>query len=131
MPDAALPSLHGVTVLVVEDDEATGYILSKQLEPTGAIVTTVGNAIQALDVLRSRAVDVLVVDLLLPGGMNGLELLANVPSGSRVAIAVTAFDDTMTQERALRAGFNLYPRKPVDPQMLAQEIARRVATADL
>ena len=63
--------------------------------------------------------------------MNGLELLANVPSGSRVAIAVTAFDDTMTQERALRAGFNLYPRKPVDPQMLAQEIARRVATADL
>ena len=125
MPDAALPSLHGVTVLVVEDDEATGYILSKQLEPTGAIVTTVGNAIQALDVLRSRAVDVLVVDLLLPG-MNGLELLANVPPGARVAIAVTAFDDTMTQERALRAGFNLYLRKPVDPHVLAQEIAPRV-----
>ena len=122
MPDAALPSLQGVKVLVVEDDEATGYILSK---PTGAIVTTVGDATQALDVLRSRAVDVLVVDLLLPG-MNGLELLANVPPGARLAIAVTAFDDTMTQERALRAGFNLYLRKPVDPHVLAQEIAPRV-----
>ena len=125
MPDAALPSLQGVKVLVVEDDEATGYILSKQLGPTGAIVTTVGDATQALDVLRSRAVDVLVVDLLLPG-MNGLELLANVPPGARLAIAVTAFDDTMTQERALRAGFNLYLRKPVDPHVLAQEIAPRV-----
>jgi CheY-like chemotaxis protein len=125
VPDAALPSLQGVKVLVVEDDEATGYILSKQLGPTGAIVTTVGDATQALDVLRSRAVDVLVVDLLLPG-MNGLELLANVPPGARLAIAVTAFDDTMTQERALRAGFNLYLRTPVDPHVLAQEIARRV-----
>ena len=125
--DAGLPSLRGVKVLVVDDDEATRYIWSRQLAPTGASVTTVEDTRHAVEVLRSEAVDVLLTDIRLRDA-DGLELLASAPSRPRVAIVVTEFDDETVRERALRAGFNLYLPKPVDPQMLAQEIARRVGS---
>jgi CheY-like chemotaxis protein len=127
MPDSGLPSLRGVKVLVVEDDEATRYILSKQLETTGAIVTAVEDARQAVEVLRSEAIDVLLTDILLRDG-NGLHLLASIPSRPPVAIAITAFIDDAPMERALSAGFNLYLPKPVDPVVLAQEIAQRIGS---
>jgi two-component system CheB/CheR fusion protein len=107
MSDGGLPSLRGVKVLVVDDDEATRYIWSRQLGPTGASVTTVEDARQAVEILRSEAIDVLVTDIRLRD-VDGLELLASAPSRPPVAIAVTQFDDETVRERALRAGFNLY-----------------------
>jgi CheY-like chemotaxis protein len=125
--DAASPSLRGVKVLIVQDDEATRYILSKQLDATGAVVTAVEDARQAVEVLRSEAIDVLLTDILLRDG-NGLHLLAGVPSRPPVAIAISAFIDDAPMEQALSAGFDLYLPKPVDPRVLAQEIARRVGS---
>ena len=127
MTDAGLPSLRGVKVLVVEDDEAARYILSKQLEQAGAIVTAVENARQAVEVLGSEAIDVLLTDILLRDA-NGLQLLASLPSRPPVAIVVTAFIDDAVLERALSAGFNLYLPKPLDPLVLVQEIAQRVGS---
>jgi CheY-like chemotaxis protein len=112
-------------VLVVDDDAATRYIWSRQFGPTGASVTTVEDARQAVEILRSEAVDVLLTDIRLRDA-DGLELLASASSQPPVAIAVTKFDDETVRERALSAGFDLYLPKPVDPRVLAQEIARRV-----
>ena len=122
-----MPSLRGVKVLVVDDDEATSYIWSRQFGPTGARVTTVEDARQAAEILRSEAVDVLLTDLRLRDADN-LELLASASSRPPVAIAVTEFDDETVRERALSAGFDLYLTKPVNPRVLAQEIARRVGS---
>ena len=114
-------------MLVVDDDEATRYIWSRQFGPTGASVTTVEDARQAVEVLRSEAVDVLLTDIRLRDA-DGLELLASASSRPPVAIAVTEFDDETARERALSAGFDLYLPKRVDPRVLAQEIARRVGS---
>jgi CheY-like chemotaxis protein len=69
----------------------------------------------------------LVVDLKLPG-LDGFNLLARAATRPPVTIAVTAFDDNEMRERAAAAGFNAYLPKPVEPETLAQEIARRVAS---
>jgi CheY-like chemotaxis protein len=127
VPDAALPSLQGIKVLVVEDDEATRYIFSRQLSQTGAIVTVVEDAESALLVLHAESTDVLVVDLKLPG-LNGLQLLAQTPTRPRATIAITAFDDATTRDRALRSGFKAYLPKPVEPERLVQEIARQLGS---
>jgi CheY-like chemotaxis protein len=82
------------------------------------------DAESALTVLQSEPIDVLVADLVLPG-VNGLQLLERAPGRPPVAIAVTAFDDRVSRERALETGFNAYLSKPVDPLVLAQEIAQR------
>ena len=125
--DAGLPSLRGVKVLVVDDDEAARYIWSRQFGPTGASVTTAEDARRAVEILRSEAVDVLLTDIRLRDA-DGLELLASASSRPAVAIAVTEIDDETVRERALSAGFDLYLPKPVDPRVLAQEIARRVGS---
>jgi CheY-like chemotaxis protein len=122
---AGLPSLQGVKILVVEDDEETRDVLSRQQDATGATITAVEDARQAVEVLSSGAIDVVLTDILLRDGTS-LDLLASVPSRPRVAIAVTAFIDDAPMEQALRAGFDLCLPKPVDPRVLAQEIARRV-----
>ena len=127
LSDAGLPSLRGVKVLVVDDDEATRYICSRQFGPTGASVTIVEDARQAVEVLRSEAVDVLLTDIRLRDA-DGLELLASASSRPPVAIAVSELDDEAVRERALSAGFDLYLPKRVDPRVLAQEIARRVGS---
>jgi CheY-like chemotaxis protein len=127
--DSGLPPLTGVKVLVVEDDEATRYTFSRHLSQTGAIVTVVEDAESALRVLRAESTDVLVVDLKLPG-LDGLQLLARAPTRPRATIAVTAFDDAATRDRALRSGFNAYFPKPVEPERLVQEIARQLGSPD-
>ena len=80
-------------------------------------------------VLRAASIDVIVVDLKLPR-LNGLELLAQTPTRPRATIAVTAFDDVATRDRALRSGFKAYLPKPVEPERLVQEIARQLGSQD-
>jgi CheY-like chemotaxis protein len=125
--DSGPTSLTGVSVLIVEDDEATRYIFSRQLAQSGATVTLVEDGEAALRVLGAASMDVLVVDLKLPG-LDGFKLLAHAPTRPPVTIAVTAFDDHEMRDRAAAAGFNAYLPKPVEPETLVQEIARHVGS---
>ena len=120
--------LTAVKVLVVDDDEATRYAWTRVLAGAGATVKAAENAEGALQVLRTDAVDVLMSDLVLPG-LSGLRLLERVRTLPRhvIAIAVTAFDEEGQRERAIRAGFDVYLVKPVDPLVLVQEIAQRMS----
>jgi CheY-like chemotaxis protein len=124
-PDAAVPSLAGIRVLVVDDDEATRYSWVRYLTRTGAAVTGVPDGHSALQALTDAPTDVLIVDLRLPD-IDGVQLLTRVHSVSPgvVALAVTGSDETEHRERALRGGFNAYIAKPVDPLGLAREVAR-------
>ena len=81
----------------------------------------------ALRVLGAASMGVLVVDLKLPG-LDGFKLLARAPTRPPLTIAITAFDDNEMRERAAAAGFNGYFPKPVEPETLVQEIARRVGS---
>ena len=117
-----LPSLVGVTVLVVDDDEATRYVWSRHLTRAGASVRAVQDAEHALPILEREGIDVLLIDIVLPG-IDGYQLLTRAALRPRVAIAITAFDDAQQQARARRAGFDAYLAKPIDPTALIQEIA--------
>jgi CheY-like chemotaxis protein len=128
MASGLLP-LTGVTVLIVEDNNATRCILSRQLSQTGAIVTLVEDAEAALAILRASTVDVLVIDLKLPG-LDGFQVLARISSRPLVTIAVTAFDDNEMRERAAAAGFTAYLAKPFEPETLIQEIAWNLGSHD-
>ena len=123
MPTAT--PLNGLKVLVVEDDEATRYAWCKYLALAGAAVTSAEDGQQALQTLRGNALDVVLVDLVLPD-MDGFGVLAQSQSRSQqvLAIAVTAFDDEVQRRYALSAGFAAYLVKPVYPSALVEEITR-------
>jgi CheY-like chemotaxis protein len=127
-PDDSSPAarpLSGVKVLIVEDDEGTRYAWHNYLTRAGATVTAVADGEDAVQALPADAIDVLVIDLLLPG-IDGFEVLRNLRTGrpEMVGIAVTGL--VGQEERAYQAGFNAYLTKPLEPSVLAREIARRV-----
>jgi len=126
-PDPML--LDGLRVMVVEDEADSREILSTVLREWGAEVTTVASAPEALSALASRAPDVLVSDIGMPG-MDGYELIREVRqrgSGNGVsvpAIALTAYAGEDSRREALAAGFEEHVAKPADPQELLAAVAR-------
>lgn len=71
---AAPPRGRGETVLVVEDSDAVRLLVMRQLRALGYEPVEASSAESGLAIVKERPVDLLFTDLLLPGGMNGVQL---------------------------------------------------------
>jgi CheY-like chemotaxis protein len=124
----ALPSLSGVRVLVVDDDEDARDLLTSVLVNYGAEVQTAADAAKALDILAAGDMDVLVSDINMPG-MDGYELIRRVRAmepeqGGRIpSAALTAYARAEDRVRALQAGYQAHVPKPVEPAELEVVVA--------
>jgi signal transduction histidine kinase/ActR/RegA family two-component response regulator len=122
------PALQGLRVLVVEDDNDTREVLKTVLERSGAQVTVVASADEALKRLDEFSPEVLVCDIGMPG-TDGYTLMRQVRArgaehGGRIpAVAVTGFAAREDRERAVSAGYQLHLAKPVEPSELARAVA--------
>jgi CheY-like chemotaxis protein len=125
----ASPVLHGVTVLVVDDDPNALEFVRAALERFGAIVVTAGSAREARSQIATRAPDVLLSDLLMPDE-DGLQLIRDIRrmddqhGGSMPAAALTALGGDDERRRAIKAGYQMHVEKPVDPVDLAVAVKR-------
>jgi CheY-like chemotaxis protein len=123
-PDPNAPTLHGVTVVIVDDDPDSLELARIVLAGTGADVRACRSAGAARHALATAPADILVIDIEMPGE-DGLSLIASLrDTGNRTpAIALTAYGRGEDRKRALAAGFNLHLTKPVDPSELTIAIA--------
>jgi CheY-like chemotaxis protein len=64
--------------LLVDDEHELASVAKEWLEDMGYTVSTAPNAIVALEMLKTRHWDVLLSDIVMPGGMDGLELAEKV-----------------------------------------------------
>jgi CheY-like chemotaxis protein len=125
---SATSSLSGIKVLVVDDDEDAREMLRAALISYGAEVITTPGASQALDVLASENVDVLVSDINMPE-IDGYELIRRVRAmkpeqGGRIpAVALTAYARAEDRLRALQSGYQTHVPKPVEPAELEVVVA--------
>jgi two-component system CheB/CheR fusion protein len=73
---AATPLLHGrgESVLVVEDNEALRRVVTRQLGELGYRVLAAESATAGLELLNRQSIDLLLTDIVMPGGINGREL---------------------------------------------------------
>jgi CheY-like chemotaxis protein len=77
----------------------------------------------ALDLLQRERVPIAVLDIGLPGGMDGYELARRVRTALGphiVLIALTGYGMQSDAQKAMEAGFDRHLTKPVDMQKLAQ-----------
>jgi signal transduction histidine kinase/ActR/RegA family two-component response regulator len=129
-----LPSLDGMAVLLVDDDQDTLQMLTAMLSEYRASVHAVSSVAEALDVLRWSSPDVLVSDLAMPDE-DGYSLISRVRSLDQEAgkhtpaVALTAYVRVEDRARALSAGFNLFVPKPVEPAELITAIANLAGPA--
>jgi signal transduction histidine kinase/CheY-like chemotaxis protein len=125
---AATPRLHGVEVLVVEDEADARDLIRTVLEQLGADVITASSADEALAALDRRRLDVLLSDIEMPG-MDGYNLMRAVRErpasrgGQIPAAALTAYARPEDREAALKAGYQLHVAKPVQPAELAAVVS--------
>tara|TARA_Y100000294_G_scaffold177667_1_gene204082 strand:- start:1623 stop:3317 length:1695 start_codon:yes stop_codon:yes gene_type:complete len=131
--EAGLPQAENLsgdeTILVVEDDADVRYMTVALLETLGFSTIEAGDGAQALGLLESDAsVDLLLTDIVLPGGMLGLELARRVTDlapGTKV-LFMSGYSEYLTlesgdQSHKLGADVPLLP-KPFDRTKLARMV---------
>ena len=69
-----MPLADGETVLVVEDDDEVRRVVQRQLRELGYMVLSAGDGREALRRLDEHRVDLLFTDIVMPGGLTGVEL---------------------------------------------------------
>jgi two-component system, OmpR family, response regulator MtrA len=119
-------------VLLVEDDPAARQGLELALRRLGYEVSLAETGEAALDGIGEDAVDVVVLDVMLPG-MDGFEVCRRLRRGSGVpVIMLTARGDDFDIVVGLEAGADDYVVKPVEPRVLdarIRAVLRRMARA--
>ncbi len=101
-------------VLVVEDEEKIAQFLKKGLTEKGYTVEVAGDADSALDRIAGSTFDLVILDLLLPGSRDGLELCRQMRSRGIPAkiLMLTARDTVENKIEGLDAGADDYLVKP-------------------
>jgi signal transduction histidine kinase/CheY-like chemotaxis protein len=121
--------LRSLRVLLVEDDQTTRTLLTTLLGSFGAEVTSASCAADAEAALRTFDPQILITDIEMPGndGIALLHRLRAIKSATLPAIAVSGYADEASRDRVLTAGFIGFVAKPLDPNLLADEIVRALA----
>ena len=123
--------MNGLRVLAVDDEppalDELAYLL--RIDPRVGTVYTAPDATGALRVLRDTEIDVVFLDIRMPG-LDGMELARVLTRFSRppAVVFVSAYDDRAVD--AFELGVPDYVRKPVQAERLAESL-RRVAAARL
>jgi PAS domain S-box-containing protein len=103
-------------ILIVEDDPATREGLTMLLETLGYVVASAPDGLAALAALNTEPPDVMLLDLILPGDISGIQILQTarqvVPQVG--AIIMTGYPNAETTVEALRLGAFDYLTKPFD-----------------
>lgn len=109
-------------VLLVDDDDALGALLTEYLGRFGMSVRTATHPEEGLRLLRRDPPDVVVLDVMLPG-TDGFAVCRRIRETSRVPIVMlTARGDVTDRVVGLELGADDYVPKPFDPRELAARI---------
>lgn len=119
-------------LLVVDDDEMNRDVLSRRLLRSGYEVATAVDGPEALAILDSQSVDLVLLDVMMPG-MTGIDVLERIrrktPASILPVIMVTALAESDGLVKAMRMGANDYITKPVDFAIALARIENGLALA--
>ncbi len=109
-----IPSLQGLSILVIEDNIDNQVLLTRLLTSRGAKVDVAENAEVGISKALADKYDFLLMDIQLPG-MDGLEATRRLrlQGFSKPIVALTAHAMKGEREKCLRAGCDEYATKPV------------------
>ncbi len=114
-------------ILVVEDNRHNLELIRVVLEMKGYEVLEAEDGKRAMEILSKSTVDVILLDLQLPG-ISGYEVAEWIKNQEKLRdiplIAVTAYATSEEEEKAKRVGCWGYITKPINTRTLDKEIER-------
>ena len=123
-----------MTILVAEDDPASGRIIEVTLRRCAHAVALVRNGREALDALGKGPVDAVITDWMMPE-LDGIELVRNIrrlPKPHPILVVLTSLRSDEARLHALQSGADEFLCKPLRPVELLERLnsglARRQST---
>ena len=127
--DVAAPA--GAHILIVDDDAQLRQLVSKMLRAQGYRATAVGGGREMLEMLRATPVDLIILDVMLPGA-SGLELCRHVRQSSSVPILMlTAKSEETDRVLGLEMGADDYLTKPFGSRELLARVRALLRRASI
>jgi two-component system, OmpR family, alkaline phosphatase synthesis response regulator PhoP len=107
----------GCSILVVDDNEQNRELLVAYLEELACEVRTAGDGFQALDAVKSKRPDIVLLDVMMPR-MSGYQacqkMRADKANAAMPIVMVTALNEVGDMERAVESGADDFLTKPVN-----------------
>lgn len=121
----ANPSANAQKILIVEDEKALADVLAYNLRREGYEVFLAHDGQEGLKSAQARPIDLVVLDLMLPG-MQGLDVLRELRAGEKTRDIPVIILTAKSEESDQLVGFNLgaddYVTKPFSVKVLLQRI---------
>lgn len=121
------------SVLVVEDKELNRKVVRIVLEAEGYEILEATTAEETLQILNAKTPNLILMDIALPGGVDGEKLTRQIKTAPRwqhvPVLALTAAAMKGDRERILEAGCDDYISKPVDTRVLVDLVGKYVGGA--
>ena len=117
-------TIHGLNLMLVEDNELNAEVAEILLEDEGAIITIVNDGQQAVELFNNNPVgtfDAILMDIMMPV-MDGLTATKAIRAGIIPIIAMTANAFAEDVQRCLDAGMNAHLAKPLDIEKVKKTI---------
>ena len=108
--------MENLSILVVDDDPVIRRLLQQRLNKENYEVSIASDGYQAESMLEERPFDVVLTDLMMPGGMGGIEVLEitkNLHPKTEVVL-ITAHSSVNTAVDAMKKGAVDYLEKPIN-----------------
>jgi CheY-like chemotaxis protein len=116
------------SILIVDDIKAQREIASSMLEQLGYPVTSVSSGEEALEYLKSRSADLIILDMIMDPGIDGLETyrrILEMHPGQRAIIA-SGFSETERVREAQKLGAGEYIKKPYTMEQLGLAVKKEL-----
>jgi len=116
---------HGETILIVDDVEEQRVIASLMLQKLGYSVNAVPSGEKAIEYIKNNTADLLVLDMIMDPGMDGLETYKKILEyrPHQKAIIASGFSETSRVKEAQRLGAGAYVKKPYTIGNIGQAVA--------
>ncbi|HXY41830.1 MAG TPA: sigma-54 dependent transcriptional regulator, partial [Vicinamibacteria bacterium] len=120
-------------ILVVDDEETMTESLAAWLREDGYSVETASSGREAIEKARAREYAIYFVDLKMPGGLDGIETMAEIRrlQPEAAVIVITAYATVDTAITAMKEGAQEYVVKPCHPQEISLLVERIIRVKNL
>jgi DNA-binding NtrC family response regulator len=124
--------MHYFNVLIVDDEQDFMDTLMNRLKKRGIDVAGCGSGEQALELMKQKIFDVVILDIKMPGGMDGIETLREIKKlrPETEVLLLTGHGSVETSVEGMKEGAFDYLLKPVKLEKLLEKIAKALEKKD-
>lgn len=113
-------------IIVIDDDPLIRLVVAKALQAAGLRTIEAASGEEGLRLFNEQGVDAILLDVMMPGGMDGFETCAefrNLPEGRHIPVLMmTGLEDLESINRAFEVGATDFITKPINIPLLGHRV---------